>query len=137
MTEMTPEMVRNATPNNLKKLARLIKMGQPLQGIAVSEAIDLCASAWEADRKRLNEALHDAALEKRDKLQRCEEKVVLEARIEALASDKAAMRLEIVTIIGMYGDHMHPRVKQALEAVAAAYPSAALAAEEVPHETAE
>jgi hypothetical protein len=56
------------------------------------------------------------------------EVAALEARIEALASDKAAMRLEIVTIIGMYGDHMHPRVKQALEAVAAAYPSAALAA---------
>jgi hypothetical protein len=51
MTEMTPE-TQNATIENLRKLARLIEMDQPLHAEAVAESILLCASAWEAERKR-------------------------------------------------------------------------------------
>lgn len=61
MTEMTPEKLQNATPENLKKLARLIKMGQPLQSLAASEAIELCVAVWEADREQLRLAIIDQA----------------------------------------------------------------------------
>ena len=47
-------------------------------------------SAWAADRR-------DAALEKRDKLQRAEESVVLRARIEALERKHRGFRAEIET----------------------------------------
>jgi hypothetical protein len=67
MPEMTPEKLRNGTPDNLKKLARLIEMGQPLRPVAVSQAIDLCVSAWEADRARIE------ALEKAGQFKRIEE----------------------------------------------------------------
>ena len=40
----------NATPENMSKLARLIAIGQPLNEQTVSEAIDLCVAAWEAER---------------------------------------------------------------------------------------
>lgn len=44
-----------ATSENLRKLARLIEMDQPLHGQAVSEAIVLCTTAWEADRLALSQ----------------------------------------------------------------------------------
>lgn len=44
-------MPSNATSENLRKLARLIAMGQPLQPQAVSEAIVLCAEAWDATQR--------------------------------------------------------------------------------------
>lgn len=59
MIELMPE-THNATSENLRKLARLIEMGQPLQARAVSEAIVLCASAWEAERNSTAELLFQA-----------------------------------------------------------------------------
>jgi hypothetical protein len=46
-------MTDNATSENLRKLARLIAMGQPLNADAVSEAIVLCADAWDASQARV------------------------------------------------------------------------------------
>ena len=43
----------NATPENMSKLARLIAISQPLNEQAVSEAIDLCADAWRADKAEM------------------------------------------------------------------------------------
>jgi len=43
----------NATPENMSKLARLIAIGQPLNEQTVSEAIDLCVTAWRADKAEM------------------------------------------------------------------------------------
>jgi hypothetical protein len=43
----------NATPENMSRLARLIAIGQSLNEQAVSETIDLCVTAWKADRDLL------------------------------------------------------------------------------------
>ena len=46
-------MSDNATPENMSKLARLIAIGQPLNEQTVSETIDLCVTAWKADKAEM------------------------------------------------------------------------------------
>jgi hypothetical protein len=53
-------MTDHATSENLRKLARLIAVGQPLNSDAVSEAIVLCATAWEALEEKHRQAFDGA-----------------------------------------------------------------------------
>ena len=59
MSNPTPET--NATPKTLGLLANLILRGVSFQEIAVAESLHLCATAWDADRKRIKELEAEAA----------------------------------------------------------------------------
>lgn len=82
MTDTT-ESLRAVTPENLRKLARLIEMGQPLQARAASEAIVLCAAAWDAALATLEATSADHMATIRDN-------VDLLARLEAAERERDA-----------------------------------------------
>ena len=137
MSELTPETLQQQTE---KMRQRLLKTTYGSSVHAASHRVDELRgcfaimdeviAVWGAARKRIEELEKGRVGYENELSGHRAWRDHYEARIEALESDKAAMRLEIVTIIGMYGDNMHPRVKQALEAVAVACPNAALRGEE-------